>query len=213
MNDKPRRVSRVEVCGGIASGKTTMTALLVEFGLLPLFETFDANPFWADFYMNPGEYIFETEISFILQHYHHIKVASRGAGTFGCDFSFALDGAYGDIGLQGTRKAAFDLVHQQVLEDIGEPMLLIHLSCAPEIELERVRGRARPVESTLDVPFLTRLNEAVAQRVQEGSASQQTIEIDSGATDFARSRSGREQVIELVRTSLRELPGAGGLTL
>ena len=65
----------VEVCGGIASGKTTFAALMTNIGLIPVLEDFKKSPFWEAFYRNPGEYIFETEISFILLHYHQIKKA------------------------------------------------------------------------------------------------------------------------------------------
>ena len=60
----------VEVCGGIASGKTTFASLMTRIDLIPIFEDFKKNPFWEAFYCNPGKYIFETEISFILLHYH-----------------------------------------------------------------------------------------------------------------------------------------------
>ena len=58
----------VEVCGGIASGKTTFASLMTRIGidLIPIFEDFKKSPFWEAFYRNPGKYIFETEISFIL---------------------------------------------------------------------------------------------------------------------------------------------------
>ena len=36
------------------------------------------NPFWEAFYTDPSAYTFETEITFLLQHYHFAKVAGGG---------------------------------------------------------------------------------------------------------------------------------------
>ena len=65
---------RIEICGGIASGKTSLAKLLEEHTIgTVIYEDFKVNPFWEAFYNNPGEYIFETELTFTLQHYHEIK--------------------------------------------------------------------------------------------------------------------------------------------
>lgn len=65
---------RIEICGGIASGKTTLAKLLEENGIgKAIYENFEKNPFWEAFYKNPSKYAFETEIAFTLQHYHEIK--------------------------------------------------------------------------------------------------------------------------------------------
>lgn len=80
----------IEVCGGIASGKTTFASLMKNIGLNPVFEDFKKSPFWEAFYRNPGKYIFETEVSFILSHYHQIKktLESSKNNKLIYDFSF-----------------------------------------------------------------------------------------------------------------------------
>ena len=51
---------RIEICGGIASGKTTFAVLLNSLGYDPVYENFQSNPFWEAFYTVPEKYNFET---------------------------------------------------------------------------------------------------------------------------------------------------------
>ena len=55
---------RIEICGGIASGKTTLGGALDGKETLCCFEKFEANPFWSAFYNDPAENAFEAEITF-----------------------------------------------------------------------------------------------------------------------------------------------------
>ena len=58
-------MNRVEICGNIASGKTTLCQGLIGKGKNAVFEDFQKNPFFKDFYDDPVAYSFETETSFI----------------------------------------------------------------------------------------------------------------------------------------------------
>src|SRR5271157_6204123 len=134
---------RIEVCGGIASGKTTFAGLLKRLAFTPIFEKFQANPFLEAFYQDAAKYAFETEISFLLQHYHQIKKESGQDIISACDFSMILDIAFARMGLNGTKLQAFSLVYDEVKRDLGYPPLLVHLKCDAQTELRRIRDRAR----------------------------------------------------------------------
>src|SRR3954447_11075813 len=95
--------TRVEICGGIASGKTTLANLLGSSERMVVREDFSSNPFWRAFYDDPNNTAFETEITFLLQHYHQIKVATNLEKSFACDFSLLLDYAYAHVTLNGSR--------------------------------------------------------------------------------------------------------------
>ena len=99
---KDSYIQRIEVCGGIASGKTTFSELMRNIGIQPLFENFRANPFWKTFYSDSGKYTFEKEITFILQHYHQIKYEYKKNKINICDYSLLLDIAYAKRDLNGS---------------------------------------------------------------------------------------------------------------
>jgi deoxyadenosine/deoxycytidine kinase len=178
---------RIEICGGIASGKTTMASLFDAHAELAL-EDFTATPFWRPFYETPGFYNFEAELSFLLQHYHQIKRRSLEGGgrdILVCDFSYRLDRAYSTVSLEGREFQAFEGVYKQVLTDSIGPGLLIHLQCTPETQMQRIRARARKVESGITIQFLDSLNAAIEREIALARGSVPIVSIDSETSNFA----------------------------
>lgn len=193
---------RIEVCGGIASGKTTLTNILPKKGFFPLFENFQTNPFWRAFYSNPNQFSFETEITFLLQHYHQIITCSPEDKVVVSDYSFILDRAYVDVTLQDSTKEAFLAVYDEVMNRLTPPSLVIYLKCSPEIELERVRERGRSVESGINLEYLDSLNSSICRHLDHVSSGSILLTIDSAHQDFAHDEQSRRIIIEEVMRSL-----------
>ena len=62
-------MKRIEICGGIASGKTTLASILKQLDYNVVFERFMDNPFLNEFYTSNGsDNTFETEMVFLLLH-------------------------------------------------------------------------------------------------------------------------------------------------
>jgi len=203
----PRKALHIEVCGGIASGKTTFASLMTHIGLRPVFEEFQANPFWQAFYSDPVKYAFETEITFLLQHYHQIKKDQLDMGkSICCDFSFFLDIAYAEIGLQGCKLKAFLSVYEEVKRDLAPLTLLVYLKCDAKTELERIRRRARAVEDSINIEFLDALNSSLDRQVAKIQEHSSVMTIDSALKDFAHDESVKLEVINLVSNSIEQLP-------
>lgn len=188
---------RIEICGGIAAGKTTLAHLIADAGHLGIFEDFQAVPFWKAFYAAPGSHAFETEISFLLQHYHQIKIDSGQNGPIVCDFSFLMDEAYAVMGLQGAKLAAFMGVYREVRSELGQPDLLIQLKCSEDVELERIRLRGRRTEEKIDPGFLRALTSTLDHLVLEQSQCP-VLRIESDREDFTPDGSAREDVLRRV---------------
>lgn len=196
---------RIEICGGIASGKTTLTRVLTQhLGFCSIYEDFKANPFWEAFYADPESHAFETEITFLLMHYHQLKssLESGEIAPFVSDFSVLLDVAYADMGLTGNSHRVFESVAAEVQHRLGNPALLIHLRCDPSVELNRIVARGRPEESLVSLAFLSDLDAAVAACVGKLPQILPVITIDSVAVDFAHSPTGELHVAQAVRDVL-----------
>jgi deoxyadenosine/deoxycytidine kinase len=204
----PSKVGRIEICGGIASGKTTLAQLLAMIGSLPVLENFQANPFWTAFYKDPAGTAFETEISFLLQHYHHIKEGKKSGQLFACDFSPYLDLAYAFVTLPDNKRHAFQAVYAEVTQEILAPNLLVHLRCDPEIELERIRRRGREAEGLIPLKYLqdvnNKLEEILRQRIYEG----EQLEIDSSSLDFANDEEVKQFVLSEISQKISIGPQA-----
>jgi len=113
-------MNRLEILGNIASGKTTLCQGLHNEGKIAVFEDFQKNPFFKDFYDDPIAYSFETEITFLLQHYHSIKKQKETA-SLACDYSLLLDVAYADVNLAGDRHKLFLEIVKELQKEIGSP--------------------------------------------------------------------------------------------
>lgn len=196
--------TRIEICGGIASGKTTFANLIKNKGMEAILENFRINPFWEAFYVNPAKYTFETEISFMLQHYHQIKSDSLPNKLKVCDYSFFLDVAYAEIGLQGTKLQAFIAVYEEIKKELPPPILLIHLHCDAQTELERIRKRARQEENSITLEFLDSLNKAVEHQVENIRDKINVITIDSTAKNFAEDEAIKHEMQELLSKALKD---------
>ncbi|MFZ0889251.1 MAG: deoxynucleoside kinase [Candidatus Binataceae bacterium] len=179
--------SRIEICGGIASGKTTLARVLAKAGLEPTFERFRANPFWRDFCANPSSCSFETEVTFLLQHYHAAKRKHGGLGLV-CDFSFLLDQAYAGLNLRGSRRSAFLALYDEIVEDLGPPRVLVHLKCTARTEFQRIKKRGRREERSLSVDYLSAVNHAVERLVSKVGEPVGVLAVDSDRQNFDTSK-------------------------
>ena len=200
-------LGRVEVAGCIASGKTTFVKALAGHRLNPVYEDHSVNPFWEAFFSDPSAYTFETEITFLLQHYHFAKVArSEPQGVIILDHSFELDMAYAEVGLRGTRKEIFKSIYQEVQRELGYPSVLVFLTCGVEEAARRIRARARPLEMELPLEFLSELQRELGHRIDELSRWIPIVRVNSEITDFRRAGTWHgELVSELERLLASEL--------
>jgi deoxyadenosine/deoxycytidine kinase len=204
MESRVPAAARIEVCGGIASGKTSFARLFRGTEIKPVFETFRANPFWRKFFASPLKYSFETELSFTLHHSHQIKQASEGQGNLICDFSVFLDLAYAKVAFRGSRLKAFDAVWAEIMHDVGPPTLLVHLECDARTQLSRIRARSRAEEASVTIAYLQRLNKAVRREMAGADERIQVMRIDSARCDFV----GRRDVAGGLRSRvLRRISG------
>ncbi|HZW24015.1 MAG TPA: deoxynucleoside kinase [Gallionella sp.] len=199
------KMFRIEICGGIASGKTTLANLLSPAIGQVVLEDFSNNPFWRAFYADPNNTAFETEITFLLQHYHQIKMANLQGESFACDFSPLLDYVYAHVTLSGSRFDTFKNVYSEACSHLAPPTLLVYLRCDPAVELERIHARGRDVEASITVDYLAALNGRLDSLVASLPAAQAVLPLDSVHYDFARDEQAKAEVVKLVADRLTAL--------
>jgi deoxyadenosine/deoxycytidine kinase len=194
--------ARIEICGGIASGKTTLAALMPRAGYNAVFENFQSNPFIENFYSDPDFYGFETEVCFLLQHYSQIKTKALSSHITVCDYSLYLDLAYAHVTLSSSHLSTFSAVYSATMKDIGQPALLVHLRCGAKTEMERIRHRCRPMEQSISLEYLESINNSLGVYVEQARQQTKVIELDSEKLDFAHEAQVQAQVVKLVVASL-----------
>lgn len=193
---------RIEICGGIASGKTTLASAMSALGSSVLLERFQDNPFFAKFYSDRDAYAFETEITFLLQHYSLLREASSGTEA-ATDFSLALDLAYADVTLEPPDQDVFKAVLCRAIEKLGPPTLIVRLECDSRIKLKRIQARARKGEEAISLDYLDSVDSALeAALAGDWFATVPVVRINSHALDFRIGGAGRTAVIQQVADAL-----------
>ena len=182
-------LERIEIAGCIASGKTTLVrALAGQFGTV--YEDHTINPFWEAFYRDPSACAFETEITFLLQHYHFAKVGRADQrGVIVLDHSFELDMAYAEVGLAGSRREIFKSIYHEIQNELGPPRALVFIRCGAAEAARRIRRRGRSLETDVALEFLSQLERELEIRVASISGLVPIIDVDSEKTDFRENGS------------------------
>lgn len=199
-------LQRIEVAGCIASGKTTFVEALAK-PFKPVYEDHGVNPFWEVFYTNPSAHAFETEVTFLLQHYHFAKLAATTAKVpILLDHSFELDIAYAELGLVGDRKTIFESIYREVQSELGWPDVLVFITCGVKEAAKRIRARARPLEADLPFEFLSELSGRLHRRVEEVSARVPVLRVNSEEIDFRKRGSWQSRIV----ADIEKMLGLGG---
>ncbi len=179
-------MKRIEICGNIASGKTTLCGQLARKGFFPVLENFQENPFLQKFYDNPSLFSFETEISFLLLHYNAIKV-NQGNCFSVYDFSLFQDIAYADVNLEGNRHRIFSELINELHNEISFPSKVIHLICPENKLIKRIKARERDVEKAITIDYLKEINKAIQFRIDEINDKIPIIRINSYKINFVEN--------------------------
>ncbi|MCC2681523.1 MAG: Deoxyadenosine/deoxycytidine kinase [Nitrosospira multiformis] len=194
---------RVEICGGIASGKTTLAHLVAEWtgGNLAL-ENFHTNPFWALFYENPDLFMSEKNICFLPQHTGAIK-SQGGAELLICDYAVFQDLAYATLCTAEGHLDVMRNIFAHLYNTLPPPTLIIHLLCNSTVQLERIRARGRKEEKSITQEYLDSLNKAIPDFLREMLTTHtQVYEIHSDQVDFAHNSNSHEAIRKRILLSL-----------
>lgn len=180
---------RIELCGGIGVGKTTVATALAKVWSLPLFfEAFEQVPFWEKYYRDPAEYQLEKDVSFLLSYGDIIRNAALnevGSTPKVFDFSLLQILAYCDLSQSPADMQAIEQLYARIAQRCGPPSLVLHVSCPIEEQLRRISVRGRELEVNVDIAFHMALNERIAVRRAGHGMAIPVLEIDSFTADFS----------------------------
>jgi deoxyadenosine/deoxycytidine kinase len=182
-------VQRIEICGGIASGKTSLARSLTHDGTGRLVEErFRDVPFWEKFCDAPEVYAFDKNVSFLLFHADSIRdiMLADDQRPIICDFAMFQDLAYASLGMASADLQIIRPIYDKLIERIGFPSLIVRLKCSVETQLERIRRRGRPQERTIEESYLFELSDKIEEDLAKLKKQQQiaVVEIDTDEIDF-----------------------------
>lgn len=153
------------VAGNIGAGKTSLTERIGErLGYMTAFESVVDNPYLADFYKDMRAWAFQLQIFFLGHRAQlHLDMANSGQSAIldrsiyedAYIFSRALNhmGNFSERDYMSYRRV-FDLV----VSKLPAPDLLIYLKAPVPMLMERIKRRARNMETGISKDYLDLLD-------------------------------------------------------
>jgi len=152
------------VAGNIGTGKTSLTERLGErMGWRTAYESVSDNPYLADFYADMRKWSFHLQV-FFLGHRsrQHLELANDPRSAI-IDRSIYEDAyifarALNHLGNLNERDFnAYRQLFDMVVRTLPPPALLIYLKAPVPVLMERIRARARNIETGISADYLSLL--------------------------------------------------------
>jgi deoxyadenosine/deoxycytidine kinase len=159
----PKRL--ILVAGNIGSGKTSLTVRIGQrLGGLTAYESVSDNPYLPDFYKDMRAWSFHLQIYFLghraQQHLdlaHDPRSAILDRSIYEDAFIFARALNHMD-NLNERDYLAYRRLFDLVIKNLPSPDLLIYLRAPVPVLMERIRRRARNIETGISADYLNLLD-------------------------------------------------------
>ncbi len=151
----------IVVEGCIGSGKTTVAKLLAaERNSSLILEHYEDNPFLKQFYLNPSKYALETELAFVLIHFHQVfhGLQQVETGEYVSDFHISKDLLFAKMNLNKEDLALFRNLYSALTRRLPKPDVMVYLKCSDELILKRIKQRNQGTENSIDPEYFVKLN-------------------------------------------------------
>lgn len=197
----------IAIEGVIGVGKTSLTKKLAEhFGGKEILEKQDENPFLKDFYLNPRQFAFPTQLFFLLSRYRQqqqIPQRELFHDLIIADYIFAKDRIFATINLENRELLLYDKIAYMLEQDIAKPDLVIYLQSNTERLIYNIKERNRDYERVISEEYIRELNEAYNQFFFNYGDSPLLI-INSTEIDFVNRE---EDFEDLVNNAIKPISG------
>ena len=156
----------IAIAGNIGVGKSSLVDFLwKEYGLKPIFESQDANPYLADFYRDMKAWAYHSQIFFLTKKFrHYLRLReNRSAQPVVLDRTIYEDAEIFAMNLHRMRlipKREFTIyweLYETILQVLEPPRVLIYLSCPIRTIAQRIGRRGRSSEAPIKTTYLRRL--------------------------------------------------------
>ncbi|MFQ5648787.1 MAG: deoxynucleoside kinase [bacterium] len=201
------RLQYIAIEGVIGVGKTSLAQKLADhFGARQILEKQDENPFLKDFYRDPRQFAFPTQLFFLLSRYRQQQEVPQRElfhDMLVADYIFAKDRIFATITLEDRELFLYDKIASLLERDIPKPDLVLYLQSSTERLMFNIRKRNRDYERPITEAYIRELNEAYNQFFFNYEDSPLLI-INSTEIDFVNKE---EDFEELVNQAIRPISG------
>lgn len=196
------------LAGNIGAGKTSLTERIGErLGWKSAYESVADNPYLPDFYKDMRAWSFHLQIYFLghraEQHndlYELKDSAVLDRSIYEDAFIFAR--ALNHLGNLSDRDYhAYLRLYHLIVKDLPKPDLLIHLMAPVPVLLERIRRRARSIETGIDEAYLSLLESFYQEWIDDFDLCP-VLTIRSDDLDFVHQSQHLDIVVQRIKDKL-----------
>ncbi len=196
------------LAGNIGAGKTSLTERIGErLGWITAYESVADNPYLPDFYDDMQAWSFHLQIYFLGHRAEQHIFLSELLDSAILDRSIYEDAhifarALHHMGnLRDRDYHAYLRLYQLIVKSLPKPDLLIHLQAPVPILMERIRRRARSIETGIDEAYLSLLERFYEEWIQ-GFDLCPVLTIRSDDLDFVHQTDHLDIVVQRIKDRL-----------
>ena len=194
----------VAVAGNIGVGKSSLTRLLADrYGLEPIYEAVDENPYLPDFYRDMRRWGFHSQMFFLAERLRqHLRQVNPGERviqdrTIYEDAAVFAANLWREDVLDDRDHESYRRMYEAIASTLRPPDLLVYLRASVPTLQARIALRGRDYESGIAEDYLARLNELYDAFVA-GYDLSRVVVVPADELDFVRSHDDRRRVYALL---------------
>ena len=185
---------RVEIAGGIATGKSTLCDALRTRGFSIISEDLSENHYLTRTYNNKAARGVDVGMSFLISKASAIETYHGNSPIAVVDYAMVAEFAYNDVHLKNIDQDAHKLMEQAIdlrSRQLGDPHVLIHLHCPVAHQLANIQKRGRDFEQGHSAAYLESINDGITHWINDRigpdcqKLSFDTSQVDVGSAKFA----------------------------
>jgi len=188
------------VAGNIGVGKSTLTRRLADrYGLEPVFEAVDENPYLPDFYRDMERWAFHSQLFFLAERLRqHLRQVNPGHRIIQ-DRTIYEDAevfarALWTRGVMDDRDfGSYRRMYEAIASTLRPPDLMVYLRASIPTLQTRIASRGRGYESGIDVAYLESLN-VLYDAFADSFDAARVVTIDADSLDFVAREADFEAV-------------------
>ncbi len=188
--------------GVIGVGKTTFAKLLTEkLSAKLVLEQFEDNPFLEDFYEEPEQYAFQTQLFFLLSRYRQqleLKQIDLFHNLMVSDYMFAKDKLFAYLNLNEKELSLYSHIADLLEKEIPKPDLVVFLQASTDRLMSNIKKRGREYESDISREYIESLNHIYNEYFFRYKDSPLII-INTNEIDFVKNENDLDELISVIR--------------
>ena len=198
----------IAIAGNIGAGKSTMVGFLSrKFGLQPLYEPVDDNPYIADFYEDMERWAFNSQVFYLSRKFAlHLEAQKTDKRvildrSIYEDAEIFVENLHRRKGLSKRDYHTYMELYHTIRSELQPPDLLIYLRCSVRGVRRRIKNRGRESEMAIPLTYIQKLHKQYEAWFEQYDLGPKAV-IETEKLDYLRDIIHRVDFIEQIEQLL-----------